>query len=266
MSYVRSFARCLVVMACCYASASHADCVDTIGLNAAEMDFYKRAHAALKALLPLPPVAEGLWSRDGEMLDNIWVCRTDKKIGNFVVTATRKYVWPDPQKRSADAAVTATYSINVPDFKDGPGDHDFSGAYGNPSPQRSAGLKVVNVTWVVSASGYGIKSQSDALRNSISGAIDRTRLQSLIGRTLPTLAESNAKANKLQPTQLVIPAPSEPAATAKDGGAAAPLSSSSAAPNTLPTPAGALPAPPRQDNQVQDALDTVNKLRGLFGR
>jgi hypothetical protein len=262
MSNARSVLHCLTLAAGFCAGSSHADCVDTVGLSAAEQEFHRRAHAALLSFLPPAPVAEGLWARDDAGLDaaSINVCRGDKKPGNFSVTVSRKYVWPDPQKRMADATVTAKFSLNLPAFKEDAGDGSFAGNYGIPSPQRSAGLGVHNVTWEVAGSGWGVKAQTDALRSSVAAAVDRQRLQGLVGRPLPPVAESRALAKKLPPTQLVA-APAADQAPA--GSAAAPQAAPAAVP--VAPPAGGLPVPTSGDN-VKDAVETVQKLRGFFGR
>lgn len=259
MSIARNVFRCLTLAAAFSATASHADCVDTVGLSAAEQDFHRRAQAALLSLLPPAPVADGLWSRDDAGLSaaDINVCRGEKKPGNFSVAVSRKYVWPDPQKRMADATVTATLSLNVPGFKEGAGDGGFAGAYGSPSPQRSAGLKVGNATWEVSAGGWGVKAQTDALRSSVAAAIDRQRLQGLVGRPLPTVAESNAAAKKLPPTQLAAVTPAAPAAATVPA---------NAPPATDVQPAPTAPSIPASGDNVKDAVDAVQKLRGIFGR
>ena len=237
-----------------YGGNARADCVDTVGLTAAERDFYNRANAALKSLLPPAPVAESLWSRDTLMdAGNLQVCKGDKKAGDFTVTVQRTYVWPDPKKMMADTVSTLVLAINVPKFAFT--DSEFSGVYGSPSPARSAGLKVNNVVWNVTG---GRETQAESLRASLAAAVERARLEALIGRPLPSVAESAAAAKKLPPTQLVT-ARSAPAASAASGDAPSSVPQSASSPATAP----AVPAAP---DTVKDAVDTVNKLRGLFGR
>ena len=73
--------------------------------------------------------------------------------------------------------------------------------------------------------------------------MDRARLQAMVGKPLPSVAESQAIAAQAVPATV--------------GGAPA------AAPNpTAPATPGQAPA----SEPAKDAVDTVNKLRGLFGR
>ncbi len=250
MPFIPNSVRCLAIAAACfYMSGAYADCVDTVGLNAAERDFYNRANGALESFLPPAPAEENLWSADGMTNpENINVCKGDKKPGDFTVEVQRKYVWPDLKKHFADTVVTLTFSINARSFDKTLGDN--SGAYGSPSPTRSADLKVHNVTWnvsttsiVISAATYGVQAQQDSLRASIAAAVNLERLQGLVGRPLPAVAESEATAKKLPPTQLVTPARAAPA----------------------PAPASA-PAAPAPTDTAKEAIDAVQKLRGLFGR
>lgn len=256
MSRTLSVVRVVVtLMAVFYGAGARADCVDTVGLTAAEKDFYNRSMAALKALLPPAPAVETLWSRDTALeAGNFQVCKGDKKAGNFSVTVKRAYVWPDPQKRGPDAVSNLMLAINMPKFS--VADSEFSGAYGSPSPALSAGLKVNNVVWEVSG---GRGSQAESLRASVAAAVDRARLEGMVGRPLPSVAESAAAAKKLPPTQLVAAPRAAPAASASAGDAPAAASPSASAPSSAPA------APPAAD-PVKDAVDTVNKLRGLFGR
>ncbi len=245
-----------------------ADCVDTVGLTPPERDFYLRANAALKALLPPQPVADGIWHADtlnesGQME----VCKGDKKPGNFSPVVSRKYVWPDPKKNMADAVVTLSLTINAPTFESKDG--RYSGIFGAPSAARSAGLKVQNVTWALSGSSYGIASQIETLRASLAARLERERLESLVGRPLPTVAESDSAAKKAAPTVLLASAPAEPvaapAAAQGPGNAAAQPAATAATPSTnAPAPAAA--AAPAPVNTVNDVAGTVQKLRGLFGK
>jgi hypothetical protein len=236
--------------------------VDTVGLTAAERDFHVRATAALKSFLPPAPAGENI--RSGDTVtnpNNIQACKGEKKPGDFSVQVQRKYIWPDPKKNSADTAVTLDLVINASSFGKSLG--DYSGAYGSPSPARSAGLQVHNVEWKVSAGGYGVQAQNDSLRASIGAVVDRERLQALVGRPLPSVAASDAMARKIPPPQLVSVAPSAPAAAVSTGSPAA------AAPTVAQQPAsttGAAPAPASSTDSVRDAADTFQKLRGLFGR
>ena len=260
MPFIPSSVRCLAIAAACfYMSSADADCVDTVGLNAAERDFYNRANSALKSFLPPAPPGENTWSADSMTApQSINVCKGDKKPGDFTVEVQRKYIWPDPKKHFADTAVILALSINARSFDKNPGTH--SGAYGSPSPTRSADLKVHNVTWNVSA-GSGVQAQGDSLRASITAAVDRERLQRLVGRPLPTAAESEAMAKKLPPTPLITPAPAAPAvaATTSAGSAPAAATQPSAAPPSAPAPASA-PAAPTPTDTAKEAIDTVQKI------
>lgn len=245
-----------------YAAGAHADCVDTVRLSAAERDFYLRANAALKSFLPPAPEGENIRSHD-RITDpqGIQVCKGDKP-GDFTVQVQRRYVWPDPRKHSADTVVVMDLSINTRSFGKSL-DNDRSGAYGNPSPGRSAGLRVHNVEWRVSGDQAGMPVQQQSLRPSIAAAVDRDGLQALVGRPLPTVAASEAKS--APPTRLVAaPAPA-PAAATPSAGSPAPATPA-AAPQPASTGATAPSAPTSSDTTMRDAADTVQKLRGLFGR
>lgn len=254
MSSARNALRCLTLAAAFSAAASHADCVDTVGLTADERDFFRRAQAALVSLLPPAPVAERLWSKDHLDAER-QVCVGDKKPGDFSVAVERKYVWPDPDNGSADATVTAKLTINAPSFEGVAGDGEFSGSYGTPSPQRSAGLKVGNATWEVAPGQWGRQTQIDALRSSVAAAIDRQRLQGLVGQPLPTVAESDAAARKLPPTKLVAVQPAAVPAVATAPADAPPAAQPQSEPAT-----------PASGDTVKDAVEAARKLRGIFGR
>ena len=252
----------LAVLALASPLLARADCVDTVGLSAAERDFHIRATAALKSFLPPAPAGENIRSSDSVTDPNgIQACKGEKKPGDFSVQVQRKYIWPDPKKHSADTAVTFDLVINARSFGKSLG--DYSGAYGSPSPGRSAGLQVHNVEWKVSAAGYGVQAQRDSLTASIGAVVDRERLQALVGRPLPSVAASDAIARKIPPTQLVSVAPPGPAAGVSTGSPAA------ESPAVAPQPArtvGAAPPSPSSTDSVRDAADAVQKLRGLFGR
>ena len=211
-----------------------ADCVDTRKPTAAEAEFHSRAIAALTAALPPLPVGAQLYNKDsfpslGQQCQG--------KTGDFTVEAARNY-----QHNGRLAIVSiAINAMRFPVSGANP-----SGAYGAPSPGRSAGLKVNNVVWTVSGS-------DSPLRKTLAEAIDRARLESWVGKPLPSVAESQALAAQAVPATV----PGIPAA----------------APATAAAPAGVQPAaapapasqPPASD-PARDAMDTVNKLRGLFGR
>ncbi len=238
-----------------HATGVYADCVDTVPLNAQERDFILRVNAALKNFLPTAPVAEGLRTGDTETNPGHFnVCKGEKKAGNFSVVVSRKYIWPDPKKHSADTSVTVSIAVNVKSFAAPAG--NYSGAYGSPSPGLSAGLTVNNVEWKVDAASYGVPAQRESLRASLAAVIERDRLAALVGKPLPSVAASAAMPKKAGPTPLITPEP----ATA----AAATPASSATAPSPASSPSA--PAAPAPADTLKDAADTVQKLRGLFGR
>ena len=171
-------------------------------------------------------------------------------------------------------------------------DRAVVGSHGTASPGKGVGLKVHNVAWsAVGADG--------PLRQALAAAIDRGRLQALVGRPLPQEAESEAVAAKATPT--VVPDMPAGAGAGTGTGAAtaiAPASTSTstsittktttttatpgstrttateraeAAPATAPAPPPAAPpaapavvTPPAEP--VKKAAEAVNLLRGLLGR
>lgn len=237
----------------------YADCVDTVPLSAPERDFILRANAALKTLLPAAPSAQGLRASDSETSTDYEVCKGEKKQGNFTVGVSRKFIWPDPKKHGADAVVTVSFAMNVKDFAPAAG--NYSGAYGSPSPTLSAGLKVNNVEWKVDAASYGVREQVEQLRASVAAAIERDRLAALVGKPLPSVAASAAM-KKPGPTPLIAAAAGAtgPAPTAAGGPAPSATPVSERSGTALPAPA------PTAPDTFKDAADSVQKLRGLFGR
>ena len=253
--------RCILpAMLFFHAASAHADCVDTVPLSAQERDFVLRASAALKSFLRPAPGTEPIRTSDS-VTDpaGIQACKGEKKNGDFDVSVSRKYIWPDPKKHSADTAITLHIAINVRSFDTRAGEH--SGAYGSPSPARSAGLKVNNVEWKLVDAGYGVPAQRDALRASLSAVVERDRLEAMVGRPLPSVAESVAMAKKVGPTPLITPEPSSTAAAPTR--AAIPLPAGASPSPASPPSAPAAPAP---NDILKDAADTAQKLRGLFGR
>ena len=216
-----------------------ADCVDTRKPTAGEMEFHSRAMAALVAALPPVPVGGKLQNKDSVTALGQ---QCQGATGDFNLEASRFYEhnW---RKSIVSVAINAT---RLPT-----GDAGLSAAYGAASPKRSAQLKVNNVVWRVSGS-------DSPLRATLVNSIDRARLESMVGKPLPTVAESRAVADQGVPASIAQPA------------AAAPASSAPAA-QTAGQPASA-PSTPASSGQsgasepAKDAIDTVNKLRGLFGR
>ena len=256
--FAKNLSGLLVGAALLCASTARADCVDTVGLTPQEKDFYQRANAVLKSLLRPPPAADKLWSADS-MSDpnNIEVCKSDKKPGNFTVVVSRKYVWPDPKGNMADAVVTLRLAINADKFD--ASDAKYSGAYGSPSPTRSAGLKVQNVVWALDGSSYGIAAQIETLRASLAEGLERDRMEKLLGRPLPSVAESEALAKKAAPTKMLASEPAAPVAPA----AAANTQVASPSPVVAAPEA---PAPASPADMVKSLGDSFQKLRGLLGQ
>ena len=139
-------------------------------------------------------------------------------------------------------------------------------SFGNPSPGRSAGLKVHNTIAVVSG-------PQGAPRQALFDAIDPTRLRSLLGNALPAVAESEALAAARVPASAppatnAAPNASPSAATPGSSTAAAlPAAPTATAPANAPS-ASKKEAPKKADAGItaQDAANAVNKLKGLFGR
>lgn len=230
----------LALLALALPAAVLADCVDTRPPTAAEKDFHSRAMAAIVAALPPVPVGGKLQNKDSlPTLGQQCVGTT----GDFALEASRYYEL-NYRKSIVTIAINAT---RLPAASTA-----FKEAYGPLSPRRSAGLKVINATWSVSGS-------DSPLRQALVDAIDRARLQSWVGNPLPTVAESQALAAQAVPAT----AGGAMAATSASGSPATP----SAAPATAANPSGPAPsAQPGAADTVKDAVDTVNKLRGLFGR
>jgi hypothetical protein len=277
--FAKNMSGLLVGAALLCASVARADCADTVGLTPQEKDFYQRANAVLKSLLRPPPVADKLWSADSMSDPNgIEVCKSDKKPGNFTVVVSRKYVWPDPKGNMADAVVTLRLVINADKFD--ASDAKYSGAYGSPSPTRSAGLKVQNVVWALDGSSYGIAAQIETLRASLADGLERDRMEKLLGRPLPSVAESEALAKKAAPTKMLASAPA--AAPASPSAAAQPVTQPAAQPAAPVTPAAAAntqvaspspvlaapeaPAAASPAEMVKSLGDSFQKLRGLLGQ
>jgi hypothetical protein len=217
-----------------------ADCVDTRKPTAGELDFHSRAMAALVAALPPVPVGGALQNKDSvTALGQQCAGAT----GDFRLEASRFYEH-NYRKSIVSVSINAT---RLPAGEDG-----LSAAYGPASPKSSAGLKVVNVVWRVSGS-------DSPLRHALVNAIDRTRLEAMVGKPLPSVAESQALAAQAVPATVAGPTAAPAAGTAAQ------------APNAPPQPA-ANPSAPAGSGQaggtepVKDAVDTVNRLRGLFGR
>lgn len=227
-SALRGLAAGIAVLALGWPALASADCVDTRKPTAGEMEFHSRAMAALVAALPPVPVGGKLQNQDSVTTLG-QQCKGST--GDFKLEAVRYY---ELNYRKSIVSV----AINEPGLP--ATDNVMSAAYGSASPKRSAALKVNNVVWRVSGS-------DSPLRQALVDAMDRTRLQALVGKPLPSVAESQALAAQAVPATV----------------GATPAAASAASPNpSAPATAGQAPA----SEPVKDAVDTVNKLRGLFGR
>jgi len=220
----RRLAAGIAVLALGWPVLASADCVDTRKPTAAETEFHSRAIATLVAALPPVPVGGTLQDKD-----SVTTLGQQCKgaTGDFSLEATRYYEL-NYRKSIVSIAINATALPATDDI--------LSAAYGSASPKRSAGLKVNNVVWRISGS-------DSPLRQALADAMDRTRLQAMVGKPLPSVAESQALAAQAVP------------ATVGGAPAAAPSVSAPATPGQAPA-----------SEPAKDAVDTVNKLRGLFGR
>jgi hypothetical protein len=227
----------IAVLALALPVLAWADCVDTRKPTAAETEFHARAIAALVAALPPVPVGGKLQNKDS--LPTLGSNQCVGTTGDFSVQATRFY---ELNSRLAIVEV----AMNVPQLP--ATDPVLVTTYGTASPKRSEGLKVHNVFSRVSGS-------DSPLRKALADGIDRARLEAMVGKPLPTVAASQALAAQAVPATVAVAAPA----------AAAPAPNSpatqSAAEAAAPKPSARAAADP-----ARDAVDTVNKLRGLFGR
>lgn len=234
-------AACLFALTLACPLAALADCVDTRKATAAEIEFHKRAQAALLAALPPVPVGGKL-----QYKDNVnGLGQQCGPTGDFTVQASRGY---EHNNRLAIVSM----AVNVPRLPDAGASP--SAAYGAASPGRSTGLKVHNVTWTVSGS-------DSPLRKTLSEAIDRARLEALVGKPLPSVAESQALAAQAVPPT-VSGAAAAPAPATANAPAQQSVTQPMAASNPPMSPSGQAAA----NEPIKDAAEAVNKLRGLFGR
>ena len=227
--------RCLMLLALAWPVLANADCVDTRRASAAETEFHSRAMAALVAALPPVPVGGKLQNPDsvtslGQQCKGV--------TGDFNLEVSRFY-----ELNFRKSIVTVSINVRqLPVSAAG----SFA-AYGLASPSRSAALRVNNVVWTVTGS-------DSPLRQTLSDAIDRNRLEALVGKPLPSVAESRALAAQAVPATVA-------------GVAAAPTAQTANQPATLSgLPETSAPAQPAVSEPLKDAVDAVNKLRGLFGR
>ena len=235
----------IAVLALGWPVLASADCVDMRKPTAGEMEFHSRAIATLVAALPPVPVGGKLQNKDSVTTLGQ---QCNGTTGDFSLEATRSY---ELNYRKAIVSV----AINVTRLP--AADNVLLAAYGSASPNRSAGLKVNNVVWRVSGS-------DSPLRQALAAAIDRTRLQALVGKPLPSVAESQALAAQAVPATVAGTPAAAPAAPAPN----VPTTQTATQPPVAPPnpSAPAAPGQPPASEPVKDAVDTVNKLRGLFGR
>ena len=141
-------------------------------------------------------------------------------------------------------------------------DRSVVGSHGPASPGKSAGLRVNNVAW--SADGV-----DGSLRRALTGAIDRARLQALVGAPLPAAAESEAFAARAVPVLVAGPSTAAPGNVTAHSAQAdlTAVAAPTAPPTALPSPsawsASHVNSP---TDSARKAVDTVNQLRGLLGR
>lgn len=220
--------------------AALADCVDTRKATAGETEFFNRGMAAILAALPPVPVGGKLQNKDSVPTLGQQCAGTT---GDFSLQASRFYEH-NYRKAIVSVAINATRLPTT--------DAGLSAAYGPASPRRSAGLKVNNVVWTVSGS-------DSPLRQALVDQIDRARLEAMVGKPLPSVAESQALAAQAVPATVAGAAsvPNAPAAPSQTASQPTAANSPSA-----PAPAGQASS----SDAVKDTVDTVNKLRGLFGR
>ena len=240
----RRLAAGIAVLALGWPVLASADCVDTRKPTAAETEFHSRAIATLVAALPPVPVGGKLQNKDSVTTLGQQCQGTT---GDFSLEATRSYEL-NYRKAIVSVAINVT---RLPATDTVP----FA-VYGSASPNRSAGLKVNNVVWRVSGS-------DSPLRQALTDAIDRTRLQALVGKPLPSVAESQALAAQAVPATVAGTPAAAPAAPAPNVRTTQTATQPVAPPNpSAPAAPGQAPA----SEPIKDAVDTVNKLRGLFGR
>jgi hypothetical protein len=177
---LRGIAAGIAVLALGWPALASADCVDTRKPTAAEVEFHSRAMAALVAALPPAPEGGKLQNQDSVTTLG-QQCKGST--GDFKLEAVRFYEL-NYRKSIVSVAMNVTALPATGNI--------LSAAYGSASPNRSAGLKVNNVVWSVSGS-------DSPLRQALVDAIDRTRLQALVGKPLPSVAESRALAAQRGP-------------------------------------------------------------------
>jgi hypothetical protein len=219
-----------------------ADCTDTRKPTAAEIEFFNRGTAALVAALPPVPV-NGKLARKDSLPHGLGSNQCVGQTGDFSLEVRRDY-----EHNSRGAEVTIVMNMAQWQVTGA----NPSATYGTLNPGRSAGLKVNNLMWIV-------RGSDSPLRKALAEAMDRERLQALVGKPLPSVAESQALAAQAVPATIAAAPAAAPAAAA---GPAAPATQSATQPVAARPAAGQPPA----SEPMRDAVDAVNTLRGLFGR
>jgi len=214
-----------------------ADCVGgTRPITTEERDFNRRLNESLRAALPAAPAPLYLES-EPQVTVPAFACK-DAPVG------------------ATDAIVMANYTASL-NYSDRVG-LKIRANYAFPTkddlvlgtlPTKPAGFKVYNL--VVSVDGYNAQYME-----AVKQAVDRARLQAMIDQPLPAtpppVAWHVGKAGATASAPATAPA--SDAATASSAGSPA----STTSPKTETEPA--------QPDVAQQTKDTVNKLRGLFGR
>jgi hypothetical protein len=227
-------AACIAVLALGWPTLGLADCVDTRKASAAEIDFHKKAMATLLAALPPAPVGGSLQYKDNVTS----LGQQCGPTGDFTVQASRAY-----EHNYRKSIVSMAINVQRLPAAAGP----LSAAYGTASPGRSAGLKVHNVVWTVSGS-------DSPLRQALVDAIDRARLEALVGKPLPSVAESEALAARAVP----------PTVGATGGTAAGSTATSAPAPGMQTATQPVLPRThPCQRPRVKPSAPSLSRMRPM---
>lgn len=142
--------------------------------------------------------------------------------------------------------------------------NDSNGGYGAASPGKSVGLRVHNLS-------FAVNGTDGPLRQALAGAIDKARLQALVGKPLASEAESEAYLAKAVPVTVADLPASATSAAPMTTASPAPVSTSQAASPTppatgQPTLGTAPTAPEPAAEPIKKAVDAVNVLRGFLGR
>lgn len=100
-------------------------------------------------------------------------------------------------------------------------------------------------------------------RRALADALDKPRLQALVGKSPPGVEESESFVLKAQPVSVVQSTQATPVATVN---ATSANGEPGAAAVVVSTPAVKPPAPPVAVEPIKNAAAAVNAIRGLFGR